>query len=300
MKRFISLVAMLTFLLSFSSAAMAEPIKVMVDSQYLSSTSSPTYINGRLMVPMRSIFEALNAKVTWYNGAVIASLGSTEVQLKPNENYAKVNGQKVIMAVPSTVINGVTLVPLRFVGEAMGADVDWLNNLQTVLITSKQFKEDKVRYKNYAEFRSMATAYETTKDKFTSLKEKYTQFAAIFDPVIKEIDPLIASKSISVKTPATTALGKLKNLEGLSSEIQSLSTSTNTLAPLKRPMNDLSTGLNGTLNQLAKDGVNSTTESGWTYMLEQKKKTEDLLVGTEQTIVGERAKILDYYSKYVK
>ncbi|AQS60342.1 copper amine oxidase N-terminal domain-containing protein [Desulforamulus ferrireducens] len=299
MKRFIGIVIMLAILLSFSSAATAEPIKIMVDGKYLSPTSSPTYINDRLMVPMRSIFEALNANVTWYNGAVIASLGTTEIQLKPNENFAKINGQKVIMSVPSTVVNGVTLVPLRFIGEAMGADVDWLNDLQTVLITSKQFKEDKERYKSYAEFRTMATAYETTKDKFTSLKASYDQFAAILNPIINEINPLISSKSNSVKTQASAELSKLKNLEGLSLDIQSLSNSTIALAPIKRPISDLYTGLKVTLEQLAKDGVNSTTESGWTYMLEQKKKTEDLIETTNLNLVEERAKVLDYYSKYV-
>lgn len=47
------------------------------------------------------------------------------------------NGENVILDVPPRIVNGRTLVPLRFVGEALGADVTWDDVARRVTIASE-------------------------------------------------------------------------------------------------------------------------------------------------------------------
>jgi competence ComEA-like helix-hairpin-helix protein len=117
--------------------AMAAP-KVFVDGAALTFQVPPRVEQGTTLVPLRGIFESLGATVVW-DGAtqtVKASKADTQIQLKIGSTTAYRNGQAVTLAVPGKVINGSTLVPLRFVSEALGADVKWDGPTQTITITS--------------------------------------------------------------------------------------------------------------------------------------------------------------------
>ena len=99
----------------------------------------PVNINGRNLVPLRGIFEALGATIEWDNDTqtVTAVKGKTTIVLKLGDQYAYINGEKVLLEVKAQSINGRTMVPLRFVGEALGAEVLWDGATQTVDINSK-------------------------------------------------------------------------------------------------------------------------------------------------------------------
>ena len=87
---------------------------------------------------MRAIFEALGASVDW-NGAaqtVTATNGDTVVRLTIGSATATVNGVSVTIDQPGVVVNGRTLVPLRFVAESFGVSVNWNGATRTVTITS--------------------------------------------------------------------------------------------------------------------------------------------------------------------
>jgi len=102
-------------------------ISVILDNRPLTFDVSPQIVNGRTMVPMRAIFEALGATVVW-DGATqtaIAKKGETEVSLTLGSLTPTVNGQIVTIDQPGVVIGGRMLVPLRFVAEAFGVTVDW-------------------------------------------------------------------------------------------------------------------------------------------------------------------------------
>lgn len=113
------------------------PISVLVDGRPLDfGNSPPQSVNGRLLVPLRAIFESLGAQVDFNNGIVRAQRGPTQLQLTIGSNQAVVNGQARTLDVPAQAIFGRTFVPLRFVGEALGAGVSFNNATQTVLISS--------------------------------------------------------------------------------------------------------------------------------------------------------------------
>lgn len=95
--------------------------------------------NGRTLVPLRAIFEALGAEVFW-NGetqTVTAKKGDTEIQLVIGGEAYK-NGQLIPLDVPAKSFNGRTLVPLRFVSEALGCQTGWNSETQTITINRLQ------------------------------------------------------------------------------------------------------------------------------------------------------------------
>ncbi|RYX85852.1 copper amine oxidase N-terminal domain-containing protein [bacterium] len=119
------------------AAGASAPVSVLIDGRPLDfGTSPPQSVNGRLLVPLRAIFEALGAQVDFAGGTVRAQRGSTQLQLQIGSQAAVVNGQNRTLDVPAQAIFGRTFVPLRFVGEALGAGVAFNNATQTVSITS--------------------------------------------------------------------------------------------------------------------------------------------------------------------
>lgn len=110
----------------------------------------PEVNSGRTMVPMRAIFESLGATVTWHQETKSITAEKTQntaktiVKLKIDDKNAQVveygpynkylsNSNKVL-DVPPTIKNQRTMVPLRFVSEALGAGVLWDNTAKKVLV----------------------------------------------------------------------------------------------------------------------------------------------------------------------
>jgi len=119
-------------------AVSATPISVYLDGTPLTFDVPPQTIDGRILVPLRAIFEALGAGVDWNEATrvITATKDGTTVVLTIGSNTATVNGQSVTLDVPPQVIDGRTLVPLRFVAESFGVTVDWDGSTRTVTITS--------------------------------------------------------------------------------------------------------------------------------------------------------------------
>lgn len=131
------LVVMLSF--CFLSYAQAAP-KVILDGKSISFDVQPVIDNGRTLVPLRAIFEALGAQVEW-NGntkTVSAISGDTTITLTIDQAVAYKNNDKVILEVPAKLVNERTMVPLRFVAESLGTTVSWDANNETINISSSK------------------------------------------------------------------------------------------------------------------------------------------------------------------
>jgi hypothetical protein len=114
-------------------------VKVFVDNQPVYFDQSPMIASGRVLVPLRGVFERLGAVVAWDPGTqtVLAQRGGTSVQLRIGAPQAMIDGQPTYMDVPPMLVGGRTLVPLRFVSQALGAQVDWNAANATVAISSQ-------------------------------------------------------------------------------------------------------------------------------------------------------------------
>jgi len=99
--------------------------KVFVNGRHPNFDVQPTMQNGRTMVPIRALAETLGSKVTYNNGQVTFKRNNKTVNLFVNKPVAIVNGDNVTLDQSVTVINGRTLVPLRFVAENLDCNVDY-------------------------------------------------------------------------------------------------------------------------------------------------------------------------------
>ncbi|MBE0450856.1 MAG: hypothetical protein IBX70_08415 [Clostridia bacterium] len=107
---------------------------------------TPIIEEGRTLVPLRAIFESLEAEVGWdpIDRKVTATKGETTIILYIGNKLASVNGLSVTLDVPPKILNERTLVPLRFVSESFGADVGWDGVNRIVTVASKQAPSDPI------------------------------------------------------------------------------------------------------------------------------------------------------------
>jgi hypothetical protein len=103
------------------------PVRLMVNGQELFSDSDPVIRDGRTLVPMRIIFEAMGVTPAFnaHNMSITASNDDTSLELTINSNVAVVNGDVAELEVPAMLINNRTYVPVRFVTEVFGGQVSW-------------------------------------------------------------------------------------------------------------------------------------------------------------------------------
>lgn len=127
MNRFVIAIIMSSLLFVQLPAFAQPPLKVMLNGEYLEFDVQPTITNGRMLVPMRTIFEALGAEIEW-NGntrTVWAMKDETVVAVTIGSSTMLLNGESIPLDAPADLINGRTLVPVRVISESFGADVGW-------------------------------------------------------------------------------------------------------------------------------------------------------------------------------
>ncbi len=111
--------------------------------------SPPIIRNGRTLVPIRFIAEAFGAKVDFIphpTNEVQIRYKDKFIHLWINSKKAKIEyppeleipSKVVTLETPPIIINGRTLVPLRFIGEELGAKVDWNSKTQTITLTLEE------------------------------------------------------------------------------------------------------------------------------------------------------------------
>jgi len=116
--------------------------KFTINGASVALDSPPVIKNGRTLVPIRAIIEALGGTVGWDGTAKKATvtLGSTTIELWIGKNTAKVKGVSTPIDTTNTkvvpeIINGRTMLPLRFVSENLGCSVVWAAATKTITIT---------------------------------------------------------------------------------------------------------------------------------------------------------------------
>ena len=114
-------------------------IRLVINGETIALDVPPQEVEGRVLVPVRGVFETLGAVVDYNTETQIITITKedTIIKLQVGEKQAKVNGVNENLDVPAREIDGRTLVPIRFVSEALAANVTWLAESQTVQITEK-------------------------------------------------------------------------------------------------------------------------------------------------------------------
>lgn len=140
MKKIISAILCITMMLSCVSAfeTPAATTEIYIDGVKLECDVAPIIENDRTLVPMRSIFEALGATVHWdgETKTVFSKSDEVVILLQIGNATAFVNGEGYPLDVPAQIVNDRTLVPARFVSEALKAQVEWDDVNRIVNITT--------------------------------------------------------------------------------------------------------------------------------------------------------------------
>lgn len=131
MKKLCSFLLALLLLTSTAGA-----VDLYVDTAKVETDTPPTVVDGRTLVPVRAIFEAVGATVTWDAATSTATgvRGDIVVSIQIDNTTAYVNGESRTLDVPAQLINGRTMVPARFISESMGCDVTWDGNTGTAAV----------------------------------------------------------------------------------------------------------------------------------------------------------------------
>jgi len=113
-------------------------ISVRLNSKKVYFDQLPVIDNDRTLVPVRAIFEALGAEVTWdgITRTVTAIKDGKTVSLVIDDVNATVNGETEVLDVPAKIIGDRTMVPVRFIAQSFGAEVSWDAPGRTVVITT--------------------------------------------------------------------------------------------------------------------------------------------------------------------
>lgn len=112
-------------------------VTVDVNGQPVQFDQAPVMMGGRVLVPLRGVFERLGASVQ-YNAAtrsIQAQSGSTSIDLAVGSTVASINGQQQTLDQAPILVGGRAMVPLRFVSQALGANVTWDAGRQLVSIS---------------------------------------------------------------------------------------------------------------------------------------------------------------------
>lgn len=122
---------------SSTTAQVEEKITVEINGEKVIFDQEPVLKDGRTLVPLRKIFEALGASVAWDDATqtVTAAKENTLVTLTIGSKILNVNGMQKELDVPAQTLNGRTMVPVRAIADSFGCQVGWNGETNTVYIT---------------------------------------------------------------------------------------------------------------------------------------------------------------------
>lgn len=130
MKRLIGLTLITLLMVALgvtASFAGSSAIRIDLDGAEIAADSPPVIENGRTLAPVRAVFEAMGGTVTWNQSSREVTLVKDDmtVKLKIGSKSAYINGTEKTLDVPARLIKDRTMIPVRFVSEALGCEVSW-------------------------------------------------------------------------------------------------------------------------------------------------------------------------------
>lgn len=123
-----------TTLLVTVPASAQNPITVTLNGNPVNLNPPPVERAGRVFVPLRGVFERMGATVVYENGQINATGRGHNISLNIGSNQAIVDGQTQMLDVAPFIIGASTYVPLRFLSQSLGAQVNWDNNNDVVAL----------------------------------------------------------------------------------------------------------------------------------------------------------------------
>ena len=116
-----------------------DEIQILVDGERVEADVPPVIVDDRTLVPFRAIFEALGATVEWEAETRTAKgvRGDIAVAIQIDNPVMKLNDADLTLDVPAQIIDDRTMVPVRAISESFQAEVEWVPETRTVIVTTK-------------------------------------------------------------------------------------------------------------------------------------------------------------------
>lgn len=101
--------------------------------------TAPVIVSGRTLVPIRAIIENMGGSVEWNaeKRESVLTYGENVIRLTIDSETAYLNENASVLDTAPTIINGRTMLPIRFIAEGFGFDVDWDEAEKTITISEK-------------------------------------------------------------------------------------------------------------------------------------------------------------------
>lgn len=114
----------------------AKDIQLYIEGEAVAFEVAPQIIDGRAMVPIRAIFEALGASVSWEEESrtAVCQNGNSTVQMTLGKQCMMLDNRPVYMDVSPQIVDGRLLAPARYVAECLGYTVSWEEETKTIEI----------------------------------------------------------------------------------------------------------------------------------------------------------------------
>jgi hypothetical protein len=128
MKKWLTVMLLLSFIFVIPQHSnAANPIQILMNGSKINSSVSPQIIQGRTFVPLRAIAEGLGSKVSWDNKQQKATVEKAGLTMEFTIGNPKVsmNGSVTSIEAAPYILEGSTMLPLRFIGEQFGLRVSW-------------------------------------------------------------------------------------------------------------------------------------------------------------------------------
>ena len=122
----------------------SDNIKLYVNGDKIVTDVSPVIVNGRTLVPARSVFEKLGAEVKWVAARqqILITSDAIRIVLNIGSDKAYINNRPVGIDIPPEIFESRTFIPVRFVVEKLGHEVMWNDKERAVYITANTEKEE--------------------------------------------------------------------------------------------------------------------------------------------------------------
>lgn len=126
-KKLLFILLAIMLLIPNASLADTQDVKLWINGSYVESDVDPFIQDSRTLVPIRVISETLGYDVEWddVNWIVTVKGNNKVISMKIDSPNVTVNGMQVGIDVPPTLKNSRTFVPIRFISENFGLNVDW-------------------------------------------------------------------------------------------------------------------------------------------------------------------------------
>ncbi|MDK2784971.1 MAG: N-acetylmuramoyl-L-alanine amidase [Bacillota bacterium] len=136
----LSALAIVLALANLPAQAEAGGVKLIINGTPVVPDVPPIFKNNRTLVPLRVISEGLGAQVGWNASTrtVTVRAPGHKISLVIGRSVATLDGKNIKLDAPAIIVKNRTFVPLRFISEALGAEVNWDQKTRTITISSRQ------------------------------------------------------------------------------------------------------------------------------------------------------------------